>query len=370
MPTIDVNLPGRSYQILIEPGSMSRLGGIVRRVVGNRRATLAVDARIAATHGAAARASLEAAGYAVGVVEITAEESSKNLAAVRRLYDAMVAVRVERGSPLVAMGGGVSGDLAGFAAATYLRGLPLVQVPTTLLAMVDASIGGKTGVNLPLPTGVSGKNLVGSFWQPAVVVIDPDLLKTLEPRHFRCGLSECVKYGLIADPDLLTLLADRREAIGALVGPVLSDLIARCARIKARIVEDDEREAGRRAVLNLGHTFAHAIEPIPELDLHHGEAVAIGICGALHCAVETGRFAAPEAQNVCDLLERSGLPTRLGRPLEVSRLMEAMYYDKKTAGGRLRLILPTAAGRAEIVDDVPSGAIEAAWVSVGAARTG
>ena len=367
MPTIDVNLPGRPYQILIESGSMSRLGGIVERVVGNRTATLAVDARIAATHGAAARASLEAAGYAVGVVEITAEESSKNLAAVGRLYDAMVAARVERGSPVVAVGGGVTGDLAGFAAATYLRGLPLVQVPTTLLAMVDASIGGKTGVNLPLPTGVSGKNLVGSFWQPAVVVVDPDLLQTLEPRHFRCGLSECVKYGLIADPELLALLADQRDAIGALDRPVLSDLIARCAGIKARIVEDDEREAGRRAVLNLGHTFAHAIEPIPELDLHHGEAVAIGICAALHCAVETGRFAAPEAQKVRDLLELSGLPTRLGRPLEVSRLMEAMAYDKKTAGGRLRLILPTAAGRAEIVDDVPSGAIEAAWVSVGAA---
>ncbi len=367
MPTIDVNLPGRPYQILIEPGLMSRLGGIVKRVVGHQMATLAVDARIAATHGVAARESLEAAGYAVGVVEITAEESRKTLAAVSRMYDAMLTARVERCSPVVAVGGGVTGDLAGFAAATYLRGLPLVAVPTTLLAMVDASIGGKTGVNLPLPTGLLGKNMVGSFWQPSVVVVDPHLLQTLEPRHFRCGLAECVKYGLIADPDLLVLLGDRREAIAALDVGVLSDLIARCARIKARIVEDDERETGRRVLLNLGHTFAHVIEPIPELDLHHGEAVAIGICAALRCGVETGRFRASEAERVRDLLERSGLPTRLGRPMEVSRLMESMAYDKKTTAGRLRLILPVATGGAEIVTDVPESAIETAWVSVGAA---
>jgi 3-dehydroquinate synthase len=306
--------------------------------------------------------SLEAAGYEVSMHDVAATEAEKSLQTVRAIYDSMFLARLERGSPVAAVGGGIVGDVAGFAAATFLRGVPFVQVPTTLLAMVDASIGGKTGVNYRLPgTGQMGKNLVGAYWQPRAVIVDPVALTTLEPRDFRCGLAECVKHALIADADLLDWIEERADAIERRDLDVLSVLIERCARIKTAIVVEDELEEGRRALLNLGHTFAHAMESVTELGLRHGEAVAIGLCAAMGVAVRRGTMTPVELARVGGLLSRLALPSRLPRPCSVDRLMRLMTHDKKVAGGRIRLILPARIGLAVVADDVPEAEIRAAW---------
>jgi 3-dehydroquinate synthase len=372
MPTIDVTLPTQSYRILIEPGVLEKVGEIARSVAPHTRAMLVVDSNIAEAHGRTVRASLEGAGYEIVDHKLIADEKRKALETVSAMYDAMLAARLERQSPVIALGGGVIGDVAGFAAATYLRGVPVVQVPTTLLAMVDASIGGKTGVNFPLPPDPAGnrelgKNLIGAFWQPKAVIIDPFVLQTLKARHLRCGLAECVKHAIIRDADLIAFLKSNARQIPALEFEVLARLIERSARIKVGIVQSDEREAGERALLNLGHTFAHVIEPIGELDLLHGEAVAIGLCAAMRCAELTGRVAAADVAEIVALLRDLGLPTRLPRTLDVDRLINAMGYDKKVAAGRIRLILPTGRGSAEVVENVPLDAIKAAWEAVGAA---
>ncbi|MHC4414775.1 MAG: 3-dehydroquinate synthase [Planctomycetota bacterium] len=365
--TIHVRLGDASYDVTIEPGLLERLGSLVARVAPSRQVLLAVDERIASRHGLVAGKSLEAAGCAPVAVHLAAAESHKTLTTVQQIYQAMLAGGLERRDPVVALGGGIVGDTAGFAAATYLRGVPLIQVPTTLLAMVDAAIGGKTGVNFDLPDGGLGKNMIGAFWQPKAVFIDPEVLRTLDPRDLRCGLAECVKHALIADAPLLDVLADQAAAIERLEQDRLVALIERCVRIKVAIVERDEREAGRRAWLNLGHTFAHAMESVGDLGLRHGEAVAVGLVGAAHCAADTGRLQPPDLERVTRLLEVLKLPQRLPRPVDVDRLMRAMRFDKKTAGGCIRLVLPSGLGAVEITDDVPSEVVEAAWARLGAA---
>lgn len=378
---IDVSSERGTYAIVIEPGALDRLGALMRDAVGNDLAPsaprtdstfLAADAAIAATHAAAARRALESAGWTVHAAQIAAEEKEKTLDTVRSLYAAMLEARMERSSPLVALGGGMVGDVAGFAAATYLRGVPLVHVPTTLLAMVDAAIGGKTAVNFPLPRAAggdgpaSGKNLIGAFWPPRLVVADPRVLRTLPPRELRCGLAECVKHAIIADAGLLALIEARAAAILGGDEGAQTELIARSSAVKVAIVQRDERESGPRALLNLGHTFAHVIEPIPELGLHHGEAVAIGLCAAATAAAATGRLGRADADAIPRILARLGLPTALARPASAAALMRAMAYDKKVERGRMRLVLPRAIGAAEIADDVPRGVVEAAWRAVGA----
>src|SRR5262245_60483535 len=238
MRTIDVNLTNDAYQVRIEPGLLHRLGRVALDVAPARRALLAVDANIASSHGPIAEQSLSEKGYHVEVHELVAEEPRKTLESVRDVYETMLRARLDRGSPVIALGGGVVGDVAGFAAATYMRGVPIIHVPTTLLAMVDASIGGKTGVNFPAPTpNIEGsdqqpsdthrlmKNMIGAFWQPDAVLIDPQVLATLGARDLRCGLAECVKHALIADADLLTLLATSAASVAALEMEPLVDLI-------------------------------------------------------------------------------------------------------------------------------------------------
>ena len=367
MPQVDVNLASESYSILIEPGLLRDLGGQVELVARHQSVLLAIDSNIASTHGRIAAESLRLRGFRVATHTLVAKETHKTLDAVHELYKAMLEARLERGSPVVALGGGIVGDIAGFAAATYLRGVPIVQVPTTLLAMVDASIGGKTGVNFPRADGQPVKNVIGAFWQPRAVVVDPETLETLPAREFRSGLAECVKHAMIADVDLLAFIADRAPAILNHDTGALTELIERCARIKASIVEDDEREIGRRALLNLGHTFAHAIEPIPELDLLHGEAVAIGLAAVLRCALRTKRINDEEERTIIDLLRVLKLPTRLSRPVESHRILEAMRYDKKTREGKMRLVVPIGLGRAEVIEDVPIDVVCDALEHIGAA---
>lgn len=366
---VHVRLPDTAYDVMIEPGLLERLGTITAAIAPSRAALLAVDERIAAGHGEVALRTLREAGYTTFAVRLIADEAHKTLDAVRRMYQAMLGAggRIERGSPVVALGGGIIGDTAGFAAATFMRGVPLVQVPTTLLAMVDAAIGRKTGVNIELPGGGLGKNMIGAFWQPRAVIADPRVLATLGQREFRCGLAECVKYAMIADAGLLDFLAERAEAILKLDAEALVALIERCARIKAAFVEQDERETGPRVMLNLGHTFAHAIES-RETELRHGEAVAIGLAAAAECAVRTGRLGEADRRRVTHLLERFGLPLRLPRALPADELSRAMRFDKKVAAGRLRLVLPEGLGAARLVDDVPQDVVTAAWSVVGASR--
>jgi len=366
MPTVRVNIPNSPHDFIIEPGGLESLGQRVRSIAPYGQAMLAVDERIAGSHGRTAARSLSEAGYEVAESRLRAEESRKSLASVRAMYDEMLSARLDRQSPLIAMGGGIVGDCAGFAAATFMRGVPLIQVPTTLLAMVDASIGGKTGVNLELPGGHLGKNLIGAFHQPRLILADPRTLLTLNPRDFACGLAESIKHGLIADRGLIDFIVGQRDAIEKRDMDVVSQLIERSARIKIAIVERDERESGERGLLNLGHTFAHAIESFPELQLQHGEAVAIGLRAASLCTRAMGLLEEAEIDALSHVIRICNLPDRLPISIETAMLMKAMRFDKKSLHGRLRLVLPVARGRCEVVEGVPDDLIAAAWHEVGA----
>ena len=284
-----------------------------------------------------------------GTVEVLPPgESEKNFQTLERILNAAVAAGCDRSSRFVALGGGVVGDLTGFAAAVFMRGIGVVQIPTTLLAMVDSSVGGKTAVDL-----ASGKNLAGAFWQPELVAIDPEGLSTLPLRELRNGLAEVVKYGVILDAALFARL---EEAGAKLLTPdpeLYAPLIRRCCELKAAVVAADERENGRRAILNYGHTFGHAVELLSNFAISHGEGVAIGMTLAARCSVLSGRWSAAEAARQTALLRALGLPTALPRTCSAATMLAAMLHDKKTRGGQLTLVLPRAVGEVELVRDLP-----------------
>ena len=364
MPTVRLTLPHHAYDITIAPGSLERIGEMVNAAIfdgrGGRAAAI-VDEAVEATHGRAAARSLEAAGVSTLVAVMTPSERKKTLGTVRSLLEVMLDARLERGHPVVAIGGGITGDVAGFVASIYLRGVPLVQVPTTLLAMVDASVGGKTGVNAP-----QGKNLIGAFHQPAAVVIDPLVLNTLNDRELRCGLAECVKHAVIRDPSLMSWIGTHADDILGRDPNILTELIERNVRIKAAVVEGDERESGERAHLNFGHTFAHAIEAVAKYGTKwkHGEAVSLGMVAATHLAVDLKRCPPHLLDDLTGLLDKLGLPTRDPNLAPTAMLMKAMGADKKVRGGQVRLILPDGAGTSagvSIVGDVDPEKIRAAW---------
>ncbi len=361
MAIVNIQLPHHGYDVIVDPGVMARLGELTRERAPHRRCALIADQAVYDLHGSGAQAALSAAGYDVLVHALPRGEQHKTLGTVRGAYDVMLGAKLERRSPVVALGGGVTGDTAGFVAATYLRGVPFVQCPTTLLAMVDASVGGKVGVNVP-----QGKNLIGAFHQPVVVVIDPLVLRTLPPREVRCGLAECVKHAVIRDADLFDWTAEHLDAILALDAAVLTELIARNVAIKADVVMQDEKESGVRAHLNFGHTFAHAIEATRGYgQIEHGEAVALGMVAATRLAVDAGRCAPDVPDRLGPLLERIGLPVRadLG---PVDTLMAAMRLDKKVADDRIRLVLPEGMGGVTVADDADDQAIASAWRAIGA----
>lgn len=361
MPSVELKLPHHRYLVRIEPGALASLGPWVRQITPHERAAgLLADAAVFETHGQTARQSLAASGFELAVHRIPGGESQKNLEAVRGLYDALVTAHIERNSPVIALGGGVVGDTVGFAASTYLRGVPLVQCPTTLLAMVDASVGGKVGVNLP-----QGKNLVGSFYQPQLVVADTNTLGTLPTRELRCGLAECVKHAVIRDADLFDWIERHVDAILAVQPTALTELVTQNVQIKASVVMADEKETGQRAHLNFGHTFAHAIEATAGYgspnSYHHGEAVSLGMIAATRLAVDTGLCNPKTLENLTRLLDRIGLPTATGSLAPTSVLLETMRLDKKVTSGRLRLVLPQRLGAVSIVSDVSDRAIADAW---------
>ncbi len=351
---VPVSYPGGSYQILIGDGLLAELGqALVEAGLRPGRCVVVSQPAIAAAHAGRLAESLREAGFDPAVAEMPAGEAHKTLATVAGLYDACVAAGLDRRGAVIALGGGVVGDVAGFVAATYLRGVPFVQAPTSLLAMVDASVGGKTGVDLP-----QGKNLVGAFKQPALVAMDPETLKTLPSDEFRSGLAEVVKHGMIGDPGLFEVM----EGHGVLA---LGELVARAVRVKVAVVEADPFEQGRRAALNLGHTFGHAYEMLSGYQLRHGEAVGIGLLAATRLAARLELCEPPLALRVENLLNRLGLPTR-APGYTPQQVMAAMATDKKRVGSRLRFVLPRAIGDVDLFGDVPDEAVLAVLAEMAA----
>ena len=296
--------------------------------------------------------SLQAAGFETYTHIIPAGESHKHLQSIQQVYDMAQTNHLERSSTFVALGGGVIGDMTGFSAATWLRGVNFVQVPTSLLAIVDASVGGKTGVNHP-----QGKNLIGAFYQPKLVAIDPSLLQTLPPKEFRAGMAEVIKYGVIWDEDLFTKLEhygklDSLENVG---NTFLETIITRSCQSKAEVVGQDEKEAGIRAILNYGHTIGHAVESLTHYQQFvHGEAVAIGMVAAGKIALEMGLWTQAEADRQDALIAQAGLPTDIPSEIAIADILETIKSDKKVKAGTVRFILPTAIGKVIISDQVTS----------------
>lgn len=366
---IPIDIPGHPTALLVGDGLLDRASGALGRAsveVAGRRVLLACDEAVRATHGSRLAVHLAEAGAEVAVVGLAANEAEKAMPAVERIWTAALAHGLDRRGLIVAVGGGLVGDLAGFAAATYLRGVDLVQVPTTLLAMVDASIGGKTGVNLTLPGGGLGKNLAGAFWQPRLTLADTRTLATLPPRELRAGLAECVKHAVLDGEDALAALERDATALAAAELEALLRLIPRSAAVKARIVAADPFERGIRATLNLGHTYGHAIETLPEFQLLHGEAVAIGLIAAATAAESFPGFVRePLGDRLRSLLATlklpTGLPTRSALPngTLAGEIRRRMGFDKKNEGGGLRLVLPRAVGDVEVLAGVPESAVEA-----------
>lgn len=304
------------------------------------------------------QSSLVSSGFRPVVSTIRDGEHFKSLPTLSGIYDDLLGERLERSTPLLALGGGVVGDIGGFAAATLLRGLPFVQVPTTLLAMVDASVGGKTGINHAV-----GKNLVGAFHQPKLVLIDVATLQTLPPRELRGGLAECIKHEIIRDADGFESLERQIEKAVALDLPYLAELVAHNVAIKSRVVAADPFEKGERAHLNFGHTFGHAIESVSGYAYSHGECVALGMCAATFLAERLGMIDDSSRRRVVELVRRAGLPTR-GLTLDADRLLASMLGDKKVRGGKVRFVLPTRIGAVTVRDDVPDSIVREALDSL------
>jgi len=352
MHTLTVELGERSYPIHIGAGILPRLGEWLTGAIPGRRALIVTQPNIDELYGATVRDSLTAAGFAVATHHVPQGESSKCVAEFMGIQDALFAFGADRATAVVALGGGVIGDLAGFAASAYMRGVPYVQVPTTLLSQVDSSVGGKTAINHP-----QAKNIIGCFYQPVMVVADTDTLRTLERRELLAGLAEVVKYGVIWDADLFARLERDLDAILALEPDTLAPVIQRCCEIKAEVVARDEREGGLRAILNFGHTFGHAVESLSGYGtVLHGEAVAMGMVAAARLAERIGLCTPGIAGRIRDLLARAGLPTDYPA-LPKAGFLTTIGHDKKAVGGQPRYVLPTEIGRVGIRADVDEAVV-------------
>lgn len=345
-----VPLGERSYPIEIEAGGLLRLGEACREWAPSKRCLLVSDQTVEELYGAIAKESLRQAGFEVAEALLPPGESSKSLSMAETLFRTMIEQGLDRSSPVIALGGGVVGDLAGFVASTYQRGVPFIQVPTTLLAQIDSSVGGKVAVNHPL-----AKNMIGTFYQPRGVSIDPLVLRTLPEREWRGGLAELVKYGVILDARLFEELEHNLPALSERSTAFLLSLIKRACELKSEVVSQDEQEKGLRAILNFGHTIGHAVEAVAGFGIFtHGEAVAIGMVEAGNLAVKRGEFEPSEQARLVSLLRSLGLPTALP-PLPVESLMQAMAVDKKNAGGEVRMVLPRSIGKVDLPVAIPPG---------------
>jgi 3-dehydroquinate synthase len=356
MPSVHVNLGPRSYDIEIGSGNLAATVRYCDAEQEDAHAVIITDTHVDELYSDAVADPLQEAGAQVDILSVEAGEQSKSPEVAQELWEQLLDQGADRKTVVVALGGGVVGDLAGFVAATFARGLRFVQIPTTLLAQVDSSVGGKVGINLP-----GGKNMVGAFWQPCGVLIDVDVLHTLPQREYRAGLAEVVKYGVIQDAEFFAFLEANAEPINDRGPDVLTHIVERCCRLKADVVEQDEREeTGLRSILNYGHTFCHAFEAATGYEqLLHGEGVAIGLMCAARLAERLGRVDAAFVARQRALLEAFGLPLEVP-DVNHEELIELMYRDKKVERGWLRFVLPTRLGHVELVRDVPVNDIERA----------
>ena len=358
---VRISLPTKqiSYDIHIRAGVLNELGEIVMQLAPHKQCALMADSVVFDLYGKKLKENLSAAGYEVTSQTLPSGEDHKNLETVSNLYNTLLDKRFERKSPVIALGGGVAGDTVGFVASTYLRGVPFIQVPTTLLSMVDASVGGKVGVNVP-----QGKNLVGSFYQPHAVIIDPEVLGSLPEREFRAGLAECIKHGVLGDKELFEWTEKNLDKVLSKDTETIIPFLEKNVSLKAKVVMEDEKEQGVRALLNFGHTFAHAIEATSGYGvILHGEAVALGMIAASKLAVDIGLSETSVLDKVKDLVNRAGLPVS-AKLAETEDLMSAMAHDKKVKDGKLRLVLPKQIGECIIKDDVPTQKVSDAWKEI------
>ncbi len=359
MKTVKVDLSERSYDIYIGSGLIDVLGKKLSEIISAKKVALISDKNVYNLYGRQAEESLKQAGLEVFGYVADPGEKTKSLKVAEKIYDFLYDAKIERSDVIVALGGGVIGDLTGFIAGTWLRGVPFVQVPTTLEADIDASVGGKTAVNHP-----KGKNLIGLFNQPKFVLMDTDTLKTLSSRDIRAGLAESIKHAIIRDADFFQYHKENREKILSLDSSIIEDLLARNCSIKAGVVSEDEREANLRAILNFGHTIGHAIESAGLYQLRHGEAVALGMISAGFIAKERKMFSDKEFSEIEHIIREYQLPSRLAN-LDFDILYELMQRDKKVRAGKIRFVLPRRIGDVEIVNDVTVEQIKSAVEYIG-----
>ncbi len=353
MPTVHVDLGDRSYDVLVERGLLADAGEAIRNTGLRGKAAVITDSNVARHHGSALIAALEMAGFSPSLHEIPAGESSKSMSQVEALCSALAEAGHDRRSFVVALGGGVVGDLAGFVAAVFYRGIPFVQIPTTIVAQVDSSVGGKTGVNLP-----EGKNLLGAFHQPSLVIVDPAMLATLPDREYHEGFAEVIKHAAIRDGSMLDDIA----ALDPGTREVPAELIARNIAIKARIVEADEHETrGIRALLNFGHTIGHGIEAaVPYGEMLHGEAISLGLRAALFLSERHAGLTAEDSGKILALLRHLRLPLSLDGAITTGRVLEKLGRDKKFEAGKIRFVLLREPGDAYLSNEVSPADLEEA----------
>ncbi len=345
MRTVEVHTPSRDYPIVIGAAALGELGALIaQHAPAARRIALVADAHVFELHGSVVLAALP---VEPAVLTFTPGESAKCLRTLSTLYDGLAAAGVQRSDLVVTLGGGVASDLGGYAAATWMRGIGFLPIATSLEAAIDASIGGKTAIN-----HAAGKNLIGAFHQPAAVVVDTDLLATLPQRELRSALAESIKHAAIRDAGFFAWHERHIPAVLTRDARATAELIDRNCRIKAGVVEQDEREAGLRRILNYGHTIGHAIEHHLASRLRHGECVALGMIAENHLAVERGLLSDADATRVRRLIEQAGLPTKLPQPVDARELLRALRLDKKAAAGRVRYALLAGLGRVEIVENL------------------
>jgi len=352
MRQVNVALGRKSYPVYVGPGLLAQAGGYLKERGFAGRLVVITDATVHKLYGGKLKQALEADGFTVSILEVPPGEEQKSLESAGRLYQELTAARAERTTPILALGGGVIGDLAGFVAATYQRGVPLVQLPTTLLAQVDSSVGGKVAVDHG-----QLKNMVGAFYQPAMVIADTTTLQSLPDEELKNGLAEVIKSAAIRDGRFFSFLEENVEKLKSPDADILGGIVFQSVSIKAAVVAEDELDTGLRQILNYGHTIGHAVESVSDFKIKHGNAVAIGMAAAARVASKLGLLDAAEVKRLKDLIMRAGLPARLP-DLKVGQVMQAMEHDKKVRAGKVRFVLLKSIGKAVVADDVPPSLVE------------
>lgn len=348
MLDVMVSLGANSYLIHLDSGILPQMGSTLQSLNIGKRLMVVTNPVVGGLYSSILTGGLKSSGFDVVSASVPDGEAYKSLDVANQLYDQLISNRLDRRSAVIALGGGVIGDLAGFVAATYLRGVPFVQIPTTLLAQVDSSVGGKVAVNHP-----KGKNLIGAFYQPRLVWTDLSTLKTLPRREYLSGLAEVVKYGVVVDERFFTYLEENISKILSLDLGVLERVVARCCEIKAELVEKDERDQGPRMVLNYGHTIGHALEAATGYEVYtHGEAVAIGMRIVSRIARKLGILASEDMERQESLLKALGLPTTVGKKVDLAKVTDAMRLDKKVIGDKVRFVIPRAIGDVYVTDEI------------------